>query len=297
MKQLVDKLKAAGVLRINLFGGEPLFYRYFKPLVEYMNEKRFYLSMVTNGRLITKQNATWLADNIDAIAISLHGSEKWHDRIVRRKGAYRDALKKLDFLKARTPHVAANMTVTNSNFTDIPAYIELMSQEHGVTTIALNRCIDQNLPILPIGFTDDDLTLSPTSIVRSLELIDTAVAEHPDISVNYAIHFPFCLTKNPRHIRYIGGCTAGRNYFALNAKGDVSFCSYGLGKLGNIFKEDLLEIWQHHPQLIRFRSSEWLDARCRSCEHLNRCLGGCKVSAHKQFFAMDSLFSKDNHLS
>lgn len=55
--------------------------------------------------------------------------------------------------------------------------------------------------------------------------------------------------------------------------GDISYCRVQQ-RLGNIWRDDLSQIWQNHPllQAIRQRSPH---GACRSCPAWTRCLGGC----------------------
>lgn len=75
---------------------------------------------------------------------------------------------------------------------------------------------------------------------------------------------------------------------ALN--GDVQFCSYTNGVLGNLHRTSLTRLWEEHPQYKLYRSEEWLPDRCRGCTYLSQCRCGCKMSRHGDTFEVDELF-------
>ena len=123
------------------------------------------------------------------------------------------------------------------------------------------------------------MALSRDNIIKSLHLVDEAVAQHPDILVDYAIHFPYCIVPDARLLKYVGGCGVGPNYIAVDATGEVQLCSYATGTIGNMLTTPLEDIWRNAEAMTTFRSERWMPAGCRGCEHKYTCMGGCKVSA------------------
>lgn len=288
-KAVVDELKRSGVLHINYFGGEPLFYRDFRELTSYVRQLGFFTTVVTNGRLITPSNVGWLSENVDAFAVSVHGLAGYHDRITRRNGAFDDTLRKLRLLSQLKPNLTVNMTVTDADVDDLREMVRLLSEEYGVRTFALNRCIGEPPSTLPPGYSRRDVSLSESAILRSLYIIDGLKQELPDVTIKYAIHFPYCIIPEPRLIQYVGGCGAGRNYFSIDFEGNVQFCSYMTSIAGNIFQESLLSIWRNSKTYTEFRSEDWMPERCLTCEHKDTCQGGCKVSTGGRVVAVDIL--------
>ena len=89
-KRVIDEFAKSGVVAIAFSGGEPLLRRDFFELVKYAKSKEFYISVASNGTLITKEIATKLKESgIDYIEISLDGFEDVHDNFRGVKGAWK----------------------------------------------------------------------------------------------------------------------------------------------------------------------------------------------------------------
>ncbi len=288
-RRVVDELQRAGVLRINYFGGEPLFYRGFLDLAEYVRTKGFFTSIVTNGRLITRDNVSRLSELINAWGVSLHGMSNFHDKITRRRGAFWDTVTKIRLLREHVSQMTVNMTVTETDYTEIPALIEFMYSECGVDSFSLNRCIGRVPENLPQEFVPGDVSVSSHSLVKSLYLIDDVCTRHPDVDVQYAIHFPYCIVPERRLLKYVGSCGVGTSYFGVDTLGNVQFCSYTTGVIGNLFTTDLVDIWSKAREYVEFRQEDWMPEACRACEHKLTCMSGCKVSRGTGTFAPDML--------
>jgi len=79
-KQVVDQLDEAGVAAISFSGGEPLVNKDFWEVAKYASGKGFYLSVATNGTLITKENAKRSRESgIRYVEVSLDGPKDVHD--------------------------------------------------------------------------------------------------------------------------------------------------------------------------------------------------------------------------
>jgi pyrroloquinoline quinone biosynthesis protein E len=286
--EILDKLKESGILQLNFFGGEPLMYHDIERIVRYGKDSGFYQSMVTNARLLTPQRLDWLVPSIDAFAVSLHGTQAHNDKITRRPGSFQATLEALKTLRSHTDRITVNMTVTNSSITQIAPLIERVYSETGILTFAMNRCIGTPPTTLPNTFSRDDVAVDIDSLLNSLTLIDEISARLP-VTVRYAIHFPYCLIPDKSLQKYVGGCGVGVNYLSVDLDGWVQMCSYTQARMGNILVTPLLEIWNEHPEYVRFRVGNWLPERCRECEHLPTCMAGCKMSTGSASFAPDVL--------
>lgn len=80
-----------GVPELRFMGGEPLVHPGFFKFIQYAREQGIYqLRLSTNAWLIDDEKAKELSRYFDSIQISVHGaSAVMHDRVVRRKGAWK----------------------------------------------------------------------------------------------------------------------------------------------------------------------------------------------------------------
>lgn len=289
-KEVIRHLKESGILRVNFFGGEPLFYPDIEELVRFTKAEGMYCSMVTNGRLLTEGNIDWVTKYVDAIAVSLHGMSENNDRIVRRRNSFNDTVAKLKKLRDSTDRITVNMTVTDNDVEDIAPMVRYLHQACGIEAFALNRCIGSVPEGLPNEYSAGDVSLSLEGINRSLRIVDEVSKELP-VRIRYAIHFPYCLVEDQKYLKYVGSCGVGANYISVALDGSVQMCSYTSGVLGNIRDSSLLDIWRNHGEYRRYRQGAWLPEKCVGCGYLDTCMVGCKMSSGLPTFSADSLLS------
>lgn len=65
---------------------------------------------------------------------------------------------------------------------------------------------------------------------------------------------------------------------SLDGNGDIYYCRVG-EKLGNLWQDDLVEVWENHPLLKAIRGEEPQGA-CQSCQVWSQCRGGCPAITH-----------------
>jgi len=52
--------------------------------------------------------------------------------------------------------------------------------------------------------------------------------------------------------------------------------------VGNILRDDFLEVWHNHPTFKKIRDRKNFKGYCGICEHRNIC-GGCRARAYAYF--------------
>ena len=280
MFHIVDILDKAGVLRLNLFGGEPFIYPHVVELAHYAKDKGFFVSGVSNGLALSQSLCEALAPYVDVIGISVHGLEDSHNSLMRVPNSFRHAMNAIDNLRHCGIAVGINMTITALNYKQIKPLIHYVQSEHKISFLSLNRYIpNRDLD----EKTNRQMAPSPEQIESTLYDLRDLSNEYKDTVFKYAIHFPFCIIKNHDLYPYIGeGCKFGSAYCAVDYKGNVKPCSYTNTVLGNIFETPFKEIW-NCEFYQSYRSEEWLPDKCHHCEEKCFCYCGCKVSGGKCF--------------
>lgn len=281
MHSLIDKFKEAGILRLNLFGGEPFIYPQILSLIRYAQKAGFFISGVTNGLNLGVKTAHEISGLVNVLGVSVHGFEKEHNDLMGVPNAFNKAMVSIDNLhKAKIP-VGTNMTVTAKNYNIVYPLIEYLKKEHCISFVALNRYIPNKSLSSEIN---DSLTLTTDQLRATLLDLKALQEKYPDMSLQYAIHFPFCAIKDEELQRFIGdGCGFGQSYCAVDCYGNMKLCSYTESILGNLFETPLKEIWNTSPLLQEYRSEKWMPARCQNCKDMNMCMAGCKASSGKSF--------------
>jgi radical SAM protein with 4Fe4S-binding SPASM domain len=90
-KRMIDDVSAWRPW-IFVYGGEPFLYRDFLSLTAYMKERRFLVSVVTNGTLLEKAAADVVEQGWDFLMVSIDGPRETHDEIRGLKGSYEKAV-------------------------------------------------------------------------------------------------------------------------------------------------------------------------------------------------------------
>jgi SynChlorMet cassette radical SAM/SPASM protein ScmE len=94
---------------------------------------------------------------------------------------------------------------------------------------------------------------------------------------------------------YLTGCGGPMSKIAVRADGVVVPCTQlNHMELGHINEDDLIEVWQNHPQLKRLRdrcTTPLADFEfCKGCNYIPYCTGSCPALA-------STILGKENHPS
>lgn len=83
-----------------------------------------------------------------------------------------------------------------------------------------------------------------------------------------------------------GGCTAGIASCVVFANGDVAPCPFLRIKCGNVYENDLKNIWFNSESLYKLRYRKKYDEPCGSCKYISFC-GGCRKEALEKTGKLD----------
>jgi len=161
------------------------------------------------------------------------------------------------------------VTVHPGNVEKIDWLVDL-ANEVGID-IGFNLCV-------PVRHRDQ-MTLSPKQRVGAIRKL-YQLAESGRI-LRFTSPFTAMLkgTRSDQYLGNRGGCTAGIASCVVLPNGDVIPCPFFRLKAGNIFEQDLEEIWLGSEMLAQMRIRSQFDKPCGSCEYLSFC-GGCRARAY-----------------
>lgn len=121
--------------KVMLIGGEPLLYRDWEKLANYIKSKRLLTEITTNGILL-KENAEKLLI-FDTINISLDGPEEINDEIRGINGGFlkvMEGIKEMENLKRKRnfkkPYVNICCTISSYNYTHLSSLVEEILKEN-----------------------------------------------------------------------------------------------------------------------------------------------------------------------
>ncbi len=296
--EVVDKLDKAGVVALAFSGGEPLMRKDFFEIAKYAREKGMFVSVASNGTLISKKVAEKLKEaGVGYVEISLdHVNPKIHDEFRGVNGAWKRTVEGIkNCVKAKISTGMAT-TVTKYNYESIPSMLEFAKKLKVDYFMAFNFVPTRR------GREISEQDITPEERERLLELLYEKLCEwkkpkvfstspaYARISIEHAengkkkeivlSHFGSAELegKTLAIADFIGGCGAGRNYCSIEYNGDIQPCVFIPIKVGNIIREDFEKIWRESEVFEKLRNRDLLRGACGECRYRYLC-GGCRARA------------------
>lgn len=267
---VIEKLSAAKVFSVNFGGGEPLLKKGILGLAKFAADLGLVVSMNSNGFLITKDIALRLKQaGFGKVGISIDSPKaEVHDRFRGVKGSHGKALAALSYLKEAGIETSISSVICRINIDDINGLIQ-MALSSGVSNINFH-----NFKCSGLGFANKDvLDLSPEEwhafYAKAIELKKTV------IDLQISLEDPIiALLGHKNGPSLVKGSVCGKLSLNIKSNGDITPCGFIPIVIGNICRDDLIEIWNNSPVLSMMRNKV-PKGKCLGCESYAECLGGC----------------------
>lgn len=282
---LIEKLKGAEMLVIT--GGEPFTRKDIKEILEKAAKEFEKVHLTTNGTLLTAEDIAFLAEKGINATVSLDGLEKIQDKL-RGKGTFKKVTCTIGQMVEAGIKVNMQMTVSKINCKDARGVISL-GEELGVERVSL-------LPMKQIGRGTffEKKCLGKEMRRKIIEAIEeerknwkTEVLFKSSLANVYNKELEKFAETLPEDT-ICGGCKAGIAGIFVEWNGDVYPCPFLRIKIGNLFRQDLKEIWECSEVLNRLREQESIKW-CTNCRYWQVCRG-CRADA---FAATGDFLGKD----
>ncbi len=262
-KEVIDEIVNIGVSHLAFTGGEPFLDSQLLDLIEYAKSRDIYISINTNGTLITENLAKILKRlKILGVLITLQGgSALEHDIQTRVKGSWEKTLLGLKYLKNEGVNITINMTVTKNNFKLVKNVARIANKFNAdfsisrfITTSKKSKNLELSLPDL-------------NELKHIIEDMDNIKSLTP---------IPSC-TELGREI-VSGICTAGLCRCCITPDLHVKPCIFSGEVIGNLEDKSLKELWLS-DKMKKWRCKDFYHSECLSCPSFSECGGGCRVAA------------------
>jgi len=292
---ILSRIAGIGLPALSFSGGEPLARRDFFELAAYAKKRIGYVSIASNGTLITKDAAKRIKDaGVGYVEISIDGATpQVHNDFRGMPEAFEMAMEGVKNCVEEGVDTCIATVLHRDNLAELDKLIEL-SKQLGVRFMHFNY--------IPTGRakTYVELDLTPDERFHVLETIGKEIIglylqakeeelKHGKSSVNVDRFFSTCpqyasVTKELSQkcgeafmveahyaakkgvenvANFLGGCGAGRLYCCLEPNGDIKPCVFFPTNkdtvLGNILKDSFEKIWDAHPLLWKLRIRENLE--------------------------------------
>ncbi|RZB28997.1 MAG: hypothetical protein AEth_01601 [Candidatus Argoarchaeum ethanivorans] len=284
---LIDQAAELGVPHISVGGGEPLVRKDIFTLLEYASDKHIAVELLSNGTLIDEDTAKRLvACGVRAVSVSLDSATPEVHNAIRRKDCFETVIHAIECLIDAGLRVEINTTFTKLNLRDFEGVVRLSkklgaSLVRAVRLVSLGRAEENDALISPAS--EDYHWFSDMLYEVSKKYSDKNFAVTGDDAFA-----PFLYIKNKKQRmtwlpgNYMG-CIGGRVIVSIDPYGNVYPCGYlkypeFYG--GNVTEESLKDIWTREDSFKELRNLTLPTGKCRGCEYLEFCRGGCRGAAY-----------------
>ena len=263
--RLINFAERNSVSKFIISGGEAVMHPEFKELVRFLKVNKPKLKMViqSNGR-IAKTDIN-LLKVFDIIHLSFDVS----DSSVRQISAENTLATARKFLAAGI-YSYLFATIHPGNVDKIDWMVEVANRN--AIDIGFNLCIPGEKEELRLTHKQKQMLV--------LKLHDLYVKKK---TLRFTSPFA-AIAKGQETANYIGikgGCTAGVAACVILPNGDVIPCPFFRLKAGNIYEQDLREIWFRSEVFAGVRDRSLFEEPCGTCRYLSYC-GGCRARAYAQ---------------
>lgn len=213
-----------GLARTVISGGEPLTYNSLSGIIAAINPARWYISIDTNGWLLTHEKAQWLKGlGVDRIQLSIDSlNPKDHDEFRRKPGSFQRCLNALSASQAAGLDIFVQTVVTKSRLYS-KEFIQFLEYFNGR---GVSVFVTYGKPVGEWKHKRDDLI--GVEDIRWFE---------KELEPKYN-----CFTHLTGQYGREGRCIAVHGMINVTDIGDVLPCLYWYRPIGNIRKEPLKDI-------------------------------------------------------
>lgn len=296
--EVVDQLADAGVTALAFSGGEPLTREDFFQVASHAANRGLYVSLATNGTLLTKENVRKLkGTGVNYVEVSIDGATaNSHDDFRGVPGAFAKAMEGLKNCAEEDLCICMATTATKNNLAEMPAILDL-AEEIGAERFTYFNFVptgrgkdiySQDLSAeerenlmhyllnrMSRGCKTTILTTAPQLARVSLQC--QGPAGTGEITMSMAHMQTAKVSKKAVPLAdFIGGCGAGRLYCSLSPQGDLHPCVFLPLNVGNLKTERFSNLWLNSSLFKAFRNRANLKGACGECRYKFIC-GGCRA--------------------
>lgn len=280
--------KLKGLKAINLSGGEIFLREDIEKILDAAVAIFPKVHLITNGIKMPFFLIPFFRKHNISFSISIDGPKDIHETL-RGKNTFGPTIKTIELLRKNGLYVNMQATISKIN----QKYIENIIKTG--KRLQVNRISFMRLKGIGAGANYKELILNTNETKKLNEKLYALTKKEKDVYVMTKDSFVNTLDTNlikeakelgPQYI--CGGCRAGMEMLYISYKGEIYPCPFLRIFLGNIFKDDIWDIWLNSPVLQNLRNKEKY-SKCSKCEYWQVCRG-CRAEAlrvSKNYLAPD----------
>ncbi len=261
-KRLIDDLcDLSDRLTVTITGGEPLLNPLWQPVSAYSKAKGCTMLLLTNGTLITEDNAPFIKETFDLVTLSVDGPTRETHRLTRGDN-FDLVMRAASILDRHGIDYTLSMTVTRLNI----GQVEAIARRFGSR---LNFA-----PLFPVSdLANDELSITGQQYYDALA---GAFGVNPLSYCESSLDLSKCIHNRK--------CAIGDNEISISPTGDVYPCQLlhmDQFLAGNVHDRSVKDIYHHSPALQRCAALD-VDtmAKCKDCAIRYICGGACRARGY-----------------
>lgn len=274
----ISKIKTPRMLGIS--GGEPLLHPGLFEILKTSKKYGFKTRVSTNATLLTSIIVERLRDlDINQINTSLDGPRSEINDKIRGNGSFDKIMNGIKCMQEAEMNFFIKSTITKLNIKYIPDIFRL-AIDMGSTGFAVSG-------VIQTGRASSSEQI-PWSEYK--DIIRKCIKISEDSGSKFVIDDPLKFLIDPAVVNYItetyggfekvwGGCIAGISILYIASNGDIIPCPALPTTVGNIYRDNLANVWLNSDTLRCLRDRSNLNGLCRKCKYTYVC-GGCRARAY-----------------
>ena len=283
-KTVIDKLSNIGVFILTFTGGEPTLRDDLPELLLYAQNKGMVTGLISNGRRLKDKSyvSTLEKSGLDFVQITLESHKlEIHDSMTKTKGSWKDTIQGIENAVQSQIYVSTNTTLSKQNAADFLTTVDYIKGLE-VDAFGCNSLIYSGKgPAASNEFAlsiDELKTLLPKIREKAQMLGLKFLWYTPTLYCNFD---PVQLGLG------VKSCTAAMINACVGPNGDVYPCQSYFESLGNILTDPWEKIW-HNPLAEKLRNRGFAEEKCKDCDELQVCGGGCPLEVQNKEYTCSS---------
>jgi radical SAM protein with 4Fe4S-binding SPASM domain len=283
-KTVIDKLSNIGVFILTFTGGEPTLRDDLADLLLYAQNKGMVTGLISNGRRLKDKSyvSTLEKSGLDFVQITLESHKpEIHDSMTKAKGSWKETVQGIENAVQSQIYVSTNTTLSKQNAADYLTTVDYI-KGLGVDAFGCNSLIYSGKG--PAA--SNEFALS----IDELKTLLPKIREKAQmLSLKFLWYTPtqYCNFDPVQLGLGVKSCTAAMINACVGPNGDVYPCQSYFESLGNILTDPWEKIW-HNPLAEKLRNRGFAEEKCKDCDELQVCGGGCPLEVQNKEYNCSS---------
>jgi len=272
-KAAIDRLSEIGIFIVTFTGGEPTLREDLVELVRYAEDKGMVTGLISNGRRLQDKTYVQALEKagLDFVQVTLESHKpEVHDLMTAQAGSWQETVAGIKNSVDSQIYVTTNSTLSKHNAPDFLQTIDFIKTLN-VAAFGCNSLIYSG----KANTIDQEFALTYEALNQLLPAIrDKAQL----LGIDFLWYTPtqYCRFDPVQMGLGVKACTAALINMCVGPNGDVYPCQSYFESLGNILTAKWENIW-NHPTAQKIRSRAYAEEKCKDCDQLQVCGGGCPL--------------------